>query len=175
LMTVDSARKKYTSDHKLRNGVSVVFRPIECTDKERFREFFGSLSPASVHFRFFEIIKELPRESVERLCHVDYGQEMAIVALPQDDSMIIAVARLVLDADRMRGEFALTIADAWQGYGLGSELLSYLIAIAKDYGLEEIHCFVTSDNPRMIALAKKKGLVVKSSEGDTLEMALQLM
>ena len=90
-----------------------------------------------MHFRFFEIIKELPSETIERFCHVDYGQEMAIVALPQGDSRIIAVARLVLDPDRRRGEFALTIADAWQGYGLGAELLSYLIAIARDYGLEK--------------------------------------
>ena len=57
-----------------------------------------------MHFRFFEIIKELPRESVERLCHVDYGQEMAIVALPQlGDGLIVAVARLVLDSNRKAG------------------------------------------------------------------------
>jgi acetyltransferase len=174
LLTADSAKQKYSSEHRLRNGVSVAFRPIECTDKQRFKEFFKSLSPASVHFRFFEIIKDLPNETIERFCHLDYSQEMAIVALPQGDSKIIAVARLVLDSDRRRGEFALTIADAWQGYGLGAKLLSYLIRIARDYGLEEIHCFVSSDNPRMIGLAKKLGLTVKSSEGDTLEMTLQL-
>ena len=174
MLSADSARQKYTSQHRLRNGVSVVFRPIECTDKERFKEFFGSLSAATVHFRFFEIIKELPNESLERFCNLDYSQEMAIVALPQSDGMIIAVARLVLDLDRRRGEFALTITDAWQGLGLGAELLSHLIVIARDYGLEEIHCFVSSDNPKMIGLAKKMGLIVKSSEGDMLEMALQL-
>lgn len=174
LLGADSAKQKYTSIHKLRNDVSVVFRPIECTDKQRFKEFFRSLSPASVHFRFFEIIKDLPNETIERFCHLDYSQEMAIVALPQGDSTIIAVARLVLDADRRRGEFALTIADAWQGLGLGAELLSYLIVVARDYRLGEIYCFVSSDNPRMIGLAKKMGLGVKSSEGDTLEMALQL-
>jgi acetyltransferase len=174
LLSADSARQKYTSEHRLRNGVSVVFRPIECTDKQRFKEFFKSLSPASVHFRFFEIIKDLLNETIERFCNLDYSQEMAIVALLQDDSRIIAVARLVLDPDRQRGEFALTIADAGHGYGLGGELLNYLISIARDYGLEEIHCFVSSDNPKMIALAKKMGLTVKSSEGDMLEMMLQL-
>ena len=175
MLTADAAKQKYTSMHKLRNGVSVIFRPIECTDRERFKEFFRSLSPASVHFRFFGITKELPSESLERFCDLDYSQEMAIVALPQSDNMIIAVARLVLDdPDRKRGEFALTIADAWQDLGLGAELLSYLIVVARDYGLWEIHCFVSSDNPRMIGLAKKMGLGIKSSEGDMLEMALQL-
>jgi acetyltransferase len=169
-----SVKEKYTTERVLRNGVSVVFRPIECSDQGMFKDFFKSLSPASVHFRFFEIIKELPNETVERDCNIDFSQEMTIVALPKGEGKIVAVARLEIDSERKRGEFALTVADAWQGLGLGAELLNYLIEIACDYMLLEIHCFVSSDNARMIRLAQKAGLKLKSSEGDALEMSLML-
>ena len=122
-----SVKEKYTTERTLRNGVSVVFRPIECSDQGMFRDFFKSLSPASVHFRFFEIIKELPNETIEKYCDIDYCREMAIVALPKGEGRIVAVARLEIDSKRRRGEFALTVADGWQGLGLGEELLNYLV------------------------------------------------
>jgi acetyltransferase len=127
-----------------------------------------------VHFRFLEIIKELPNETVERYCDLDYNQEMAIVALPKGGDKIIAVARLILNLKDSRGEFALVIADAWQGFGLGTELLGDLIKIARDYQLEELYCVLSSDNYKMIGLAEKFGLKVKSTDGDTLEMTLKM-
>ena len=153
-----SLKESYTTERTLQNGVSVVFRPIQCTDHERFKDFFKSLSPASVHFRFFEIIKDLSNETIEKYCNIDYIKEMAIVALPKGENRIVAVARLEVDSERKRGEFALEVADAWQGLGLGAELLNYLIVIACDYELDEIHCFVSSDNTRMIRLAQKAGV-----------------
>lgn len=170
----DSVKKRYTTQRTLDNGLSVTFRPIECTDHAEFKEFFKALSPASVHFRFLEIIKDFSNEAVERYCDLDYNQEMAIVALPKGGGKIIAVARLMLSLKHRRGEFALVIADAWQGFGLGTELLAYLIKIARDYQLEELYCVLSSDNYRMIGLAEKFGLKVKSTDGDTLEMTLKL-
>jgi len=170
----DSVKKRYTTQHTLDNGLSVTFRPIESTDHAEFKEFFKALSPASVHFRFLEIIKDFSNEAVERYCDLDYNQEMAIVALPKGGSKIIAVARLILSLKDRRGEFALVIADAWQGFGLGTELLAYLIKIARDYQLEVLYCVLSSDNSRMIGLAEKFGLKVKSTDGDTKEMTLKL-
>jgi acetyltransferase len=170
----DSVKKRYTTQRTLDNGLSVTFRPIECTDQAEFKEFFKALSPASVHFRFLEIIKDFSNETVERYCNIDYNQEMAIVALPIGGGKIIAVARLILSLKDKRGEFSLVIADASQGFGLGKELLAYLIKIAGDYQLEELYCVLSSDNYRMIGLAEKFGLKVKSTDGDTREMTLKL-
>lgn len=170
----DSVKKRYTTQRTLDNGLSITLRPIECTDHVEFKKFFKALSPASVHFRFLEIIKELPNEAVERYCDLDYNQEMAIVALPKEGSKIIVVARLILSLKDRRGEFALVIADAWQGFGLGTELMVYLIKIARDYQLEELYCVLSSNNNRMIGLAEKFGFKEKSTDGDTLEMTLKL-
>ena len=170
----DSVRKKYTTQRTLHNGLVVTLRPIECTDHSKFKEFFKALSPVSVHFRFLEIIKELPNEDVARYCDLDFNQEMAIVALPISGEKIISVARLIMSLKDRRGEFALVIADAWQGFGLGTELLGDLIKIARDYQLEELYCVLSSDNYKMIGLAEKFGLKVKSTDGDTLEMTLKM-
>lgn len=172
--TISQIRQRFTTERTLRNGVTVILRPIECTDQDQFRTFFRSLSPASVHFRFLEIIKELPNETVEKFCDLDYNKEIAIVAQPKSEDKIVAVARLIVDRRRESGEFALVVADAWQRLKLGTELLSYITEIAQEYGLVELHCYVSSDNPRMIRLAEKAGLRVKSFEGDVLEMAMRL-
>ena len=63
----DSVKKRYTTQRTLDNGSSVTFRPIESTDHAEFKEFFKALSPASVHFRFLEIIKDFSNEDVKRL------------------------------------------------------------------------------------------------------------
>ena len=173
--SAESVRKRYSAERVLKSGVTMVFRPIECSDQEAFKDFFKNLSPASVHYRFFEVIKELPNETVERYCDLDYNREMAIVALPENEGKIVAVARLMVDRKLSRGEFALVVADDWQGLGLGGELVAYLIKIARDYGLAELFCVVSSDNARMIGLAEKFGLKTTSSDGDTLEMAFKLM
>jgi len=170
----ESMKKRYTAQRTLHNGNIVTLRPIECTDQAEFKEFFKALSPASVHFRFLEIIKELPNEAVEKYCDLDFNQEIAIIALPMGGDKIIAVARLILSLKDRRGEFALVIADTWQGFGLGTELMAYLIKIARDYQLEELYCVLSSNNDRMIGLAEKFGLKVKSTDGDTMEMTLKL-
>ncbi len=170
----ESMKKRYTTQRTLDNGLSVTFRPIECNDHAEFKEFFKALSPESMHFRFLEIIKDVSNEAVEKYCDLDFNQEMAIVALPKGGGKIIAVVRLIISLKDRRGEFALVIADAWQGLGLGTELLAYLIKIAKDYRLEELYCMLSSDNMRMIGLAGKFGLKLKSTDGDTQEMTLKL-
>ena len=172
--SADFVRKRYTAQHVLKYDVCVVFRPIECSDQAAFKEFFKSLSPASVHFRFLAIIKELPNETIERSCNLDYSREVAIVAEDEACGEIVGVVRLVVNRNLGQGEFALVVADAWQGMGLGWQLTTYIIKIAKDYGLKEIHCIISSDNRKMIKLAEKAGMTTKSADTETTVMTLML-
>ena len=174
LITTDSVRERCTAVRALSNGLTVVFRPIEKSDQARLNDFVKSLSSESLHFRFLEIIKELPQETLQRMCNIDYSKEIAIVVLPKNEDKIVAVARLNMDKSWIRGEFALVVADAWQGIGLGTELMSHVFEIARDLGLYEINFFVSWDNYKMIKLSKKMGLKIKSADGDTLEMTSQL-
>ena len=58
---------KYVSDWKTKNETLVRLRPIKPEDEGRFNELFKSLSPETMRFRFFEIIKELSHEMLTEI------------------------------------------------------------------------------------------------------------
>jgi acetyltransferase len=161
--------KKYVTKRQLKNGLSVVFRPIKPEDELRFNELFKSLSQESVRFRFFQIIKELSHDTLSRYCNLDYDREIAIVAeLP--DGRIIGVVRLILGSDRKTGEFAIMVGDSWHGLGLGSKLMDYIIKIANDLKVEAIYSMVSSANYKMVNLCGKMGFEKKPVDESTVEM-----
>ncbi len=166
--------RKYIAKRTLKNGVQVNLRPIKPEDEPRFNELFKSLSEESVRFRFFEIIKEMSHDTLSRYCNLDYDREIAIVAEPQNDPRIIGVVRLILDAERKNGEFAIMISDSWHRLGLGSKLMDYIIDIAKDLKLEKIYSYVSLANIKMTSLCGKKGFETQSLDEYTINMFMTL-
>jgi acetyltransferase len=163
---------KYKSSWKAKNGVVLQLRAIKPEDEDRFNELFKSLSPQTMHFRFFEIIKELSHETLTRYCNLDYDREIAIVAEIPESRRIIGVARLIVDATGKSGEYATLVGDDWQGFGIGSKLMDYLIKIAKDKNLEKIYGYVMADNTKMINLCKRLGFVTETLDSETLITSL---
>jgi acetyltransferase len=168
--------KKYVSARKLRNGTEVLLRPIKAEDEGRFNELFKSLSPESMRFRFFQIMKELSHEVLTRYCNLDYDREIAIVAeLQQGNRQIIGAGRVILEPGGKSGEFAVLVGDQWQGLGLGSRLMDYIIDVAKDMRLERIFGYVMSNNYKMLELCKKKGFEMETlDDGETVRASLAL-
>jgi acetyltransferase len=166
--------KKYVSARKLRNGTEVLLRPIKAEDEGRFNELFKSLSPESMRFRFFQIMKELSHEALTRYCNLDYDREIAIVAeLQQGNKQIIGAGRVIVEPGGKSGEFAVLVGDQWQGLGLGSRLVDYIIDVAKDMRLERIFGYVMSNNYKMLELCKKKGFKMETLEdGETVRASL---
>ena len=161
--------KKYVTQRQLKNGVTVTFRPVKPEDEFRFDELFKSLSQESILFRFFQVIKELSHDTLSRYCNLDYDREIAIVAeLP--NGRLIGVVRLILGSDRKTGEFAITVADSWQGLGLGSKLMDYIIKIANELRVEAIYSMVSSANYKMVSLCGKMGFEKKPVDEFTVEM-----
>jgi acetyltransferase len=165
--------KKYIAQRTLKNGVNVTLRPIKPEDENRFNVLFKSLSPQSVRFRFFETIKEMSHDTLSRYCNLDYDREIAIVA-QLDDSRLIGVVRLILDAEAKRGEFAITVADSWHGLGLGSKLMDYIIDIGRDLKLEIIYSEISPENIKMLNLCGKKGFTAKSQDEYSTFMSLAM-
>jgi acetyltransferase len=172
---IASYPKKYVGVRKLKSGTEVLLRPIKAEDEGRFNELFKSLSPESMRFRFFEIMKELTHERLTRYCNLDYDREIAIVAeLQPCSSRIIGAGRVIVEPDGKKGEFAVLVGDQWQGIGLGSKLMDYLISVAKDMRLEKIFGYVMSNNYKMLELCKKKGFELETSDEETVIASLIL-
>lgn len=168
--------RKYISQWQLKDGTRVSLRPIKPEDEIRFHELFKSLSEDTMRFRFFQIMKEMPHETLTRYCNLDYDREIAIVAeLQDDDRKIIGAVRLISEPGGKCGEFAVVVADRWQGLGLGSKFVDYIVEISKDIRLEKIYGYVITNNYKMIKLCTKKGFNMETLDEDTIKATLALL
>ena len=168
--------KKYTLKWKIRNGKRVLLRPIKPEDENLLRELFNSLSEESMRYRFFQVIKEMSHETMTRYCNIDYSREIAIIAETQvKKKKIVGVARMILQPDRRKGEFAVVVADKWQGLGLGSKLVKQIIEVSKDMGLDTLSADVLTSNRKMLNLCKRKGFDLKISDEETQKATLKLV
>jgi acetyltransferase len=144
---------------RLRNGESLVVRSVRPQDADAEQVFVRSLSPMSRVLRFHIGIRELAPDLLRAMTQVDPRRHVALVVQRGGpDAPIVADARYVLDdADETAAEFAIAVADEWQGRGLGRALLARLREHARDRGLKRLHGDVMRENRRMIALAREAG------------------
>ena len=145
-----------------------MLRPLRREDIDIEAAFLGGLSPASRHNRLLGGMIQVTREYLEKLTTVDFTRDMALAAALMLDGreVLIGVARYVLDADGRGCEFAIVIADAWQGRGVGHRLMAKLFAIARARGLRQIYGEVLSANHTMLEFCRKLGFKLAHSPGD---------
>lgn len=67
-------------------------------------------------------------------------------------------------ADRV-AEVAITVEEALQGRGIGTELLRRLVDIARNRGIRTLHCFCLVDNTRAQKIARRLGGVLHTADG----------
>ena len=142
---------------------SITVRPIRPDDVDLEVEFIRRLSPESIYNRVFSNSLALTPEWLERLTRIDFARDMAIIAtvtLAGRETQI-GVARYARLENGSCCEFAIAVADQWQGCGTGARLLRELIAIASRSGITEIVGDVLSTNTAMFALARKVGMSVQ--------------
>jgi acetyltransferase len=168
--------KKYETLWTLRDGRTVLLRPIKPEDEPLWLEMFRNFSEESIRYRFFQIIKDTPHEVRVRYCNIDYDREMAIVAefTEDDHKKILGVVRVSVEPDQKSGEIAFIVADPWQGLGLGTKMVDYALEICKDMKLETIYAIMLPDNNRAISLMTKMGFNVKYLDDGTVKAVLNL-
>ncbi len=168
--------KKYELVWRMRDGRTVLFRPIKPEDEPLWLEMFQNFSEESIRYRFFEIIKDTPHEVRIRYTNIDYDRELGIVPVLQEGEKqtILGVVRLIEEPDGRRGEIAFIVADPWQGLGLGSKMIDYMIEICIDRGLEEIYGIMLPDNYRAHRLMEKMGFKLQRTEDNLVQATLDL-
>ncbi len=144
----------------LNDGTDILVRPIRPEDAIIEKSFVENLSVESRYFRFMSPIHEVSRQMLARFTQIDYDREMALVAVLDEGSAearIIGVARYVSNPDGQSCEFALTVADDWQGKGIGRQLMQRLMTFARDRGLQIMEGDVLSRNHKMLRLCTALG------------------
>lgn len=151
---------------RLADGRPVLIRPILPADAAGLRDGFLRLSPEDVRRRFGQALHDLSPAMLTHLTTIDYRRHMALVAIAPGRSVTAGgwgVARYVMTEDPRGAEFAVTVRSDMQRLGIGSLLLSRLLAFAAAQGIEALWGDVLSDNSAMLALARKFGFTVERS------------
>jgi len=154
---------------QLSDGTDIEIRPIRPEDADMEQEFVRKLSPEAKYFRFMNALQELSQEMLVRLTQIDYYNEMALIAVnttgPVEEQ--IGVVRYHTNLDQKSCEFALVVADGWQGHGIGHQLMQKLMEIARDRGLERMEGQVLGNNTRMLNLMKSLRFAVERDPEDS--------
>jgi acetyltransferase len=168
--------KRYENPWTLENGQEVLLRPIKPEDEPLWLEMFQSFSEEAIRYRFFQLLKDTPHEVRVRYCNIDYDREIAIVAELSEEShkRILGVGRLSIEPDAKTGELAFIIGDQWQGLGLGTKVVDYVLEIAKDMGVEAVYAIMLPDNQRALNLTKKMGFKLEYLGDGTVKGVLDL-
>jgi GNAT superfamily N-acetyltransferase len=110
--------------------------------------------------RFHSPVTTLSESQLRHLTEIDYHDHMAYVAVNLDapDEPGMAVARYVrLRNDPAIAEAAVTVADRYQGRGLGTLLLRLLSAYAVEHGVRTFRNYVLASNAAMLDIFDELG------------------
>jgi GNAT superfamily N-acetyltransferase len=114
-----------------------VVRPIEPGDARELARTFGRLSALTRFRRFLVPLDQLSHRQLDYLTRVDQVNHVALIAVDPATGAGLGVARFVRDPDQpCRAVFAAVVADAWQGRGIGTLLISRLAERARSLGIE---------------------------------------
>ena len=161
---------------RTKSGEVLTIRPVRPEDAETHGEFFHTLAPEDVRWRFFSPLKELSPTLTARLTQIDYDREIAFVASRRrPDGRDETLGRLPPDprpggADPC-AEFAVVVSRSMKGQGLGRHMMERLFEWGRANGVREIMGHVLADNAPMLAFVKRLGFTVKRSpdEEDVME------
>jgi acetyltransferase len=175
-MAISPYPQQYEEPHVHTDGLDLCIRPIKPEDAPLLEDLFDQLSPTSIYHRFFAPLNALPHDMLVRFTQIDYDREIALVAIDRQDEreQMPGVGRIIGGPDGRRGEFAVLVADAWQGKGIGAELLMRVLRIMQARGMERVWGTALAENLQMAALARKLGFAVHPAAGGEYEMTLDL-
>jgi acetyltransferase len=164
---------QYVTSLALRDNTPIMIRPIRPDDEPAMVRFHEALSERTVHLRYFAPLKLSRRVAHDRLTRIvftDYDREMVMVVervgVRPEHREILGVGRLSKQPGSDEAEFALLISDQWQRRGLGTQLLSHLLTVARAERVPRVTATILGENREMQHLAKKLGFTLTHDERD---------
>jgi acetyltransferase len=151
---------------RLRHGGRVLIRPVLPQDEDLTSAFFGRLPARARYDRFLAPVRDLPPQLVKRFTNVDYASHLALVAetFTGGRETVVAEARYAwAGSDASVAEFAVSVAEEWQGRGLASLLLAKLLCRAAAAGIARVVGETLASNGKMLHLAREAGFAATPS------------
>ena len=157
-------RSGYTSSDMeevvLRDGQSLLVRPIRPDDKKRLEELFYRLSPRTRYLRFQYAKGRISEEELAYYTEVVPPERCAYVGTmgQGDEEGIVAVGRYDLLPDSRRvAEVAFVVEDNIQVRGIGTALLERLAEVATRHRIRRFVARVLPENTTMLEVFDDSG------------------
>lgn len=131
---------------QLRDGSELALRPVLPGDTERVAHGRVRFSPETLYRRFLSA--RTPTEALLRyLFEVDYVDHFVWIVTGGAEGPVVADGRFVRDPDDPTlAEIAFTVADAYQGRGIGMLLVAALAVAARVDGIKRFQARMLTDN-----------------------------
>lgn len=158
-------------------GLELKLRPILPSDEDMMRRLFYHFSDESKYLRYFARLSIMPHREMQKYVNIDYEKIFSIVGILQKDrtERIIAEARYAY-YDRIDAyEMAFIVDEEYQGRGIATFLLNYLIKIARERGIKRLAATVLPQNDKMLRVFEKGEVKPKSMFADgVIELRFEL-
>lgn len=140
-------------------------RPIRPEDAKLYPDLFARTDPEDLRLRFLTPRRSITEDMALRLTQLDYGREMAFVALTETGELA-GVARFSADPDHVSGEYATLVRSDLKGNGLGGALMRMLIDYAAADGLRRLDGIVLAENRSMLGFIRSLGFTARPDPED---------
>jgi acetyltransferase len=167
-MAIHPYPSQLTTSFQGKDDTTVTLRPIKPEDARIVQDFIKALPDEARYLRFMNKLHELSPTQLMRMTQIDYHREMAFIATVSVDGREVCVgdARYATNPDGESCEFAIVVADSWQGKGLARRMMGALIETARSRGVKYMNGDYLVDNGRMIAFVSSLGFVLASHPED---------
>ena len=157
-----------TREHRLRDGRTVVIRPVRADDEPGEHRFFDGLSGDARYMRFQKSVRKLSDKLIHAFTHIDYDRHMAFVCVAQENGRdaVVGEARYIGEPDGRSCELGIVIADRWHRTGIAGLLMHALIAQARAHGFREMVALVLSQNHEMLRFVRRLGFQLHLDPAD---------
>jgi acetyltransferase len=133
-----------------------TIRPIGPGDRDALAALMGRLSPETIRRRFLTAKPRLSSAELRFLTDVDQRHHLALVAeAAGEPGRLLGVARCVRVAEGADvADFAIVVADAHQGQGMGTALAQALADAAYAVGIRRFVATTLADNVAAVRLMR---------------------
>jgi acetyl coenzyme A synthetase (ADP forming)-like protein len=142
------------SDVVLRDGSTVRIRPARPEDLARIQDYLLGLSPETRRLRFWTVAVDVG-ELARKIVDVDYQDHLTMLVLRGGDEGTMIGGAQYSRIDGGRAEIGMSVADEWQGRGIGSILLGQLAQAAAERGVTIFVAEVLPENHGMIGVFRE--------------------
>ena len=98
----------------LRDGSTIVVRPLATGDVAAIASWFEGLGPETRHARFLGGVALLDDRTRSQLAQVDHRDHEALTAVTPDGA-VVGIARYIRLQQSSTAEVAVAVADHWRG------------------------------------------------------------